>query len=266
MYDGGIESIKGAGSAGAEPRTSGGETAAHRSLKRLGLDWLAGRGCRVSAMEVRLPLSPFRVDVAGYRSAGRMGVFGDTYALECKQSRADFLRDAGLEAESRGERGQLAGELETLRALLSTHLPECRRGHSLFQEFDEYDFSDLRHERWRRLVARLDLLERRLAEGVKFSRIARYGSANYCFLVVTEGVVNDLREIPAGWGCLRQEGDALRELHPAPRLRSRDEAKLAYLERMAAKRLPAITRLRRVTDVSSASPDGRSCRQRYTRG
>ncbi|MBK1878303.1 hypothetical protein [Pelagicoccus mobilis] len=217
-------------------KVKGGESRRHRELKSLGVEWLRLEGCRAVATEVRLPMSAYRVDVAGYRSSGRLGVFGESFALECKQSRADFLRDAGGEDEVEGERAALTEEVMVLRELLRVHLPESRRGISLFCEYDEYDFGDLRHERWRRLVARLALLERKLESGVKFSRIARYGSANFCYLLVEEGVLRRMDEVPLGWGCLVREGDHLRLEREAKRLRSRDEAKLAYLERIAARR------------------------------
>ncbi len=213
----------------------GGETKRHQELKKLSVEWLRQQGCRATAMEVRLPLSPYRVDAAGYRPAGRMGIFGETFALECKQSRADFLRDSCVEKAARREQEGVSEEVDTLRALLGVHLPECRQGVSLFREYDEYDFGELRHEKWRRLVSRLSLLERRLADGVKFSRIARYGSANFCYLVVEEGVLRRLDEVPLGWGCFVREEGALRMEREAKRLVSRDDAKLAFLERIAAK-------------------------------
>lgn len=213
----------------------GGESKRHRELKGLGIEWLRQRGCRGVATEVRLPLSAYRVDVAGYRGSGRMGVFGDTFALECKQSRADFLKDAGWEEETTKERAETETEIESLRSLLAVHLPDCRQGLSLFGEYDEYDFAELRHQRWRRLIARLSLLERKLSDGVKFSRIARYGSANFCYLVIEEGVLMRMDEVPLAWGCLVREEGSLRMEREAKRLMSRDEAKLAYLERIAAR-------------------------------
>ncbi|MDQ8197309.1 hypothetical protein QEH56_04080 [Pelagicoccus enzymogenes] len=214
-----------------------GESRRHRELKRLSMEWLRLQGCRAAATEVRLPLSPYRVDVAGYRASGRMGVLGETFALECKQSRADFLRDASVEGEARSELEGVAEEVERLRGLLRVHLPECRQGLSLFREYDAYDFGDLRHERWRRLVSRLALLERKLADGVKFSRIARYGAANFCYLVVEEGVLKNLGEVPVGWGCLvREEGSSLRLEREAERLVSEEAARLTFLERVAARK------------------------------
>ncbi len=164
-----------------------------------------------------------------------MGVWGQTYAMECKQSRADFLRDAGVEVSAVRELGVVKEEVEELRQLLGVHLPDCRQGSVLFREFDEYDFGDLRHERWRRLVSRLSLLERKLAEGVKFSRLVRYASANFFYLVVEEGVLADAREIPPAWGCLVREGGSLRLEREATSLASPVNAKLAYLERISAR-------------------------------
>lgn len=212
-----------------------GETQRHRNLKELGVSWLKAKSCGAVAKEVRLPLSPYRVDVAGYRKSGRMGVLGETFALECKQSRADFLRDAGIEHTASRERESLVSEVERLRALLSVHLPDCRQWISLFREYDEFDFGELRHERWRRLVSRLALLERKLAEGVKFSRIARYGSANFCYLVVEEGVLSEVRECPAGWGLLIRKGDRLDCVSEATRLKCPQAAALALLERIATR-------------------------------
>lgn len=220
---------------GLAAEVKGGETHRHRNLKALSEEWLRRQGCRAVATEVRLPLSPYRVDVAGYRPSGRQGVLGESFALECKQCRSDFLRDASVEESAKAERAELAREVEALRSLLKAHLPECRQGRSLFREFDDYDFGDLRHEKWRRSLARLALLERKLEDGVKFSRIARYGSANFCYLVIEEGVVRRIEEVPVGWGCLIREGEGLRLERAAKRLQSSDPAKLAYLERIAAR-------------------------------
>ncbi|MDQ8187038.1 hypothetical protein [Pelagicoccus sp. SDUM812002] len=217
-------------------RVKSGESKQHQELKGLSLEWLKAQGCRARATEVRLPLSPYRVDVAGYRNSGRMGALGETFVLECKQSRADFLRDASVEKAVAHEQAGLAEDVERLRELLGMHLPECRQWVSLFSEYDEYDFGELRHERWRRLVSRLSLLERKLADGVKFSRIARYGASNFCYLVVDEGVLKRFDEIPLGWGCLVREEECLRLERVAKRLVSADAAKLAFLERVAARR------------------------------
>jgi len=188
------------------------------------------------ASEVRLPLSNYRVDVAGYRPWRKMTREpGLSFAMECKQSRADFIKDAGCEAKAAAEASALSQRVGALRRLLALHLPACRAGQSLFAEYDVYDFSDWKHAGWARANLRLQRLERRLAGGVKFARIARYGSASYCWLVVEQGLVKAQSEIPLGWGCLQRVGDKLSVLKEALQLDSRPEARLKLLERIAAK-------------------------------
>ena len=85
-----------------------GETIQHRELKRLAVAWLRRLGCSAVAVEVRCPLSRWRVDVAGWfdgtgdapegrgplfeRNADERGTArGRTILIECKQSRACLL-------------------------------------------------------------------------------------------------------------------------------------------------------------------------------
>ncbi len=209
----------------------------HLELKALSKDWLKSKGCDVFALEVRLPLSNYRVDVAGYRSRRKMiDIPGETYAIECKQSRADFLRDAGLETETCASRDALKRRVLKLRDLLAMHLPQCRLNQSLFVEYDTYDFCDWRHDVWYRLTRRLQALENRLDHGVKFAKIARYGCANYCYLAVDEDVVFRESEVPMGWGLLRKKGDELELAKQALRLDSRRSTRLKLLERIAKSR------------------------------
>jgi len=213
-----------------------GESERHRELKDMALAWARSERFSVAAREVRLPLSHFRADVAAYRPQSRMAEEpGDTLLIECKQSRADFLKDAGCEKSARSLENRLVERVGRLRALLAIHLPHCRRGLSLFREYDEYDFSSQRHEGWQRAQARLQMLERRLQGGVKFSRIARYGCGNYCYLATGEDVVQSESELPLGWGWLLWNGEAFERRRSALRLRSDAAARLKLLERIAAR-------------------------------
>src|SRR5690348_12809226 len=76
---------------------AGGETETHRTLKRLALAWAQANGLLVSAPEVRVPKSGYRADVA----ACSRGNERRTAVFECKQSRADLLKDAYAEAVTR---------------------------------------------------------------------------------------------------------------------------------------------------------------------
>ena len=212
------------------------ETKRHLELKGQAIEWLREQGCDAWATEVRLPLSNYRVDVAGYRSRRRLdGLVGTTYAIECKQSRADFLKDAGLEAATREEFDSVASRVSALRRLMGMHLPECRLNRSLFLEYDSFDFANWRHEGWARATRRLQRLERQLDNGVKFSKIARYACANVCVLFVGEGVIADASEVPMGWGCVECREEERVVLREPLRLESRPEARLRLLERIAAR-------------------------------
>jgi len=213
------------------------ESATHRELKRASVDWLKQMGCDAHALEVKLPLSNYRVDVAGYRSSSKMGELpGETFAIECKQSRADFLKDAGIERRAMAEYRTIEKRMSKLQELLAMHLPQCRLNESLFFEYDTFDFCDWRHDGWYRITRRLQILENQLNSGVKFAKIARYGCANYCYLAVDGDVVQSDSEIPMGWGLLRMAGDSLVRAKAPLRLDSKPSARLKLLERIAKAR------------------------------
>jgi len=173
------------------------ETIAHRQLKRLARQFLRKLGCLAVAEEVRCPISRYRVDVAGYldrkpRFRGR-GIRGQgcdaglwitspglqslyeslndagrwwrcrprTVIIECKQSRADFLRD-GRHLE---RLIALRDQLECFRGSIEEHRiksiePHLRRpGSSLFPELDEWDFHESRLPSYRELMRKLRQVE-----------------------------------------------------------------------------------------------------------
>ncbi len=210
------------------------ESNEHRNLKRLACSWLPEQGCSAVASEVRLPLSNFRVDVAGYQPLRSLSAEpGTTFAMECKQSRSDFLRDAGQEIRALDMKEGHRQRIQRLRDLLSAHLPQCRLNESLFAEYDTYDFSSWRHATWFKLNAEYMRLSRKVSSGVKFDKIARYGCARYCYLVVSENVIRSERELPLGWGCLEARNGELVLVKLALPLGTKASARLKLLERIA---------------------------------
>jgi hypothetical protein len=210
---------------------SGGETERHRALKRLACEWALTAGFAFVACEVRVPSSGYRADVAALtRKPAAHGVRSAVF--ECKQSRADFLRDQVDEPGARAEMRALSERLRTLRALLAVHRPDLRRGESLFAEFDSYDFRGMRHETLHDLEAELETLQRKLLIGVKFSRLHKYHAADFLYLVTGPDILEP-HEVPAGWGWLVREGDALVLREPPFRHLTAQEASLAWLENIA---------------------------------
>lgn len=246
------------------------ETLDHLALKRLAVAWLWRLGCRVVATEVRCPIGRYRVDVAGWfdrpiegllarAASGRRdegglwaSVEGErrtrasgpegwrTVIIECKQSRADLLRDGSDPEALRAERERLERrrrEIEETR--VKRHEPELRReSSSLFDELAEWDFSKSRLASYRAVLREIERVDRALYGETKFARFARYRLADRLLLFTPAGLIRE-RERPEGWGLvechrrpLRRERAAmaagvdpladlpLRERAPAPALAS----------------------------------------------
>jgi hypothetical protein len=208
-----------------------GETQAHRTLKRLALTWARAAGLVIAGVEVRIPHSSYRADVAA-ASRHPVGAEGRVALFECKQGRADFLRDQADETTTRTQATALAARVQALRAAVASHRPDLRRGESLFPEFDSYDFAGLRHDTLHGLEQELEALQQKLLTSLKFSRLHTYRVADLLYLVTEPGIMA-ADEVPNGWGWLVREGDALVLAQPPVRLAPRPEQRLAWLESIA---------------------------------
>ncbi len=209
---------------------SNGESPAHSELKRLAIHWALENGFPAVATEVRLPRSAFRADVVAYRPG--KNALGLTAVFECKQSRADFLKDSYATQSTRERLLKLEERRATLERLLRVHHPSLRQGESLFEEFDAVDFDQLDHRTYHRVLREIGILQRRLYGKTKFDRLTRYRCANLNYLVVAPGILRP-EEVPVGWGVLGRRDGAL-QLDRAPtRQEIADRDKLWQLHRLA---------------------------------
>lgn len=229
-----------------------GETERHRRLKALALQWAQMRGFPIAATEVRVPRSGYRADVA----ACARGPDGLTALFECKQSRADLLRDAHQLEATRARLAELAERRVRLEALLSVHRPDLRRSESLFPEYDAWDFSSIEHRPYRELLAELASLQARVRGGTKFSRMFKYCCADLLYLVV-EDDLHAPAEAPAGWGVLVRTGDELSLVKPPVTLACDPGQRRAILESIAMSGTRAANRL---AGVVLPAPPGRDSR------
>lgn len=201
------------------------ESDLHLRLKRLGARFLIERGFQAVALEVSSPIPRHRVDVAGHlhgwaeaeeeftwaptlfgpESARRNGTArrAGTVLIECKQSRADFLRDRrDLERLL-----TLRAKLEQRRVFLEEHRlrheePELRRdGESLFPECDGWDYASSRNRAYQATLQRIERVEEQVYGETKFCQIARYRLADRLYLLTPRGLVRRA-EAPPGWGLL----------------------------------------------------------------
>ncbi len=207
------------------------ETEAHLRLKTLALAWAQANGFAIAGLEVRVPKSGYRADVAAYaRGTGHTAVF------ECKQSRADLLKDAHAEAETRTRLAELVARRRSLEEMLAVHRPDLRRGEALWPEYDAWDFSSLEHQAYRSVLDELETLQRRVLRGTKFAKMYRYRCADLLYLVVEDNIFAEA-EIPAGWGLLVRRvtglGEELRLARPPASLDSSVAQRTALLESIA---------------------------------
>jgi hypothetical protein len=221
-----------------------GETERHRRLKQLAVEWARVNGFAIAAGEVRVPRSGYRADVAACsRGAGRR-----TAVFECKQARADLLKDAHGEAVVRARLAELIERRKSLEEMLAVHRPDLRRGEALWPEFDAWDFSGLKHATYRSVLVEIETLQRRVRGGTKFSKMFRYRCADFLYLVVEENIFAEA-EIPAGWGLLvrsaTEAGEVLCVARAPAALGAAEEQRVALLEAIAL----AATRRTRLESV-----------------
>jgi hypothetical protein len=208
------------------------ETAAHHNLKRLALDWARQRRLLLAATEVRLPRSGYRADVVA-ATPRVLTANAVTAVFECKVSRADFLRDSAREAGAAEMLVRMSERLMALRALIGAHRPDLRRREELFPEFDAVDLRGLKHETHERLQAEYRTAQRKLHEGTKFAKLARWRAASLLYLVTEEGICRH-HEVPDGWGLLVRREKTLELLVQPCRHDTTPEERVALVERIAA--------------------------------
>ncbi|HEY3897043.1 MAG TPA: hypothetical protein VGM54_00415 [Chthoniobacter sp.] len=228
----------------AGPASPGGETQAHRDLKRLALVWAQASGYRIAAAEVSLPNHRVRMDVAACRMervrevrspSGRAisrPAIGATAIFECKASASDFVRDARSWQRTQEK-------LESLQVLrlkaeeeLKIHYPSIRNGDSLFQEFETLNFERPGYERYEKIIRDIRQLSARLHANTKFDRLTKYGVANLFYVVAEPGIVTSA-DLPCGWGLLERTGNIVM-VKVKPHWHDVGESdRLAFLQRIA---------------------------------
>lgn len=227
------------------------ETALHTALRLDAVRFLFAVGCAAAATEVPCPISRFRCDAAGYldplprryepspgswRAAAAQSVI-----IECKQSRADFLRDSRQTPELLARREQLESARRALEdRIIRVSEPQLRRGGtSLFLEMERWDFDKSRLGSYRRIVGELRRIDEALHGQTKFWLLRQYRLADRLYLAAPRGVLK-AEEVPPGWGLLEPVADPVPGLPPfrirveAPDLNAHDNRRQRLLRNIAA--------------------------------
>lgn len=209
-----------------------GETEAHRDLKHRATVWALANGFSACATEVRLPRSRYRADVAACVVTGHGGIPGETVVFECKQARADLLRDSADEKRTMKRLEKITTRRRELERMLGLHLPDLRRGESLFAEYDSYDLDSIRHDGLRTVRREEAQLRTKIFGATKFSKLMRYKCAERHYLVVSEGILRG-HEAPDGWGVLEARGEGLELVQFPRRIEVGEGVRVALLQAIA---------------------------------
>lgn len=211
------------------------ESNVHRALKRLSRGYLRAVDCCAVAAEVQSPVPKHRVDAAGWSdgpsvsdAARRRGATRTpaTYIVECKASRADFLRDT----RERDLLLRRRASLETQRADLErSFIPEAephllRGDQFLFADLESWDFAASRLPAYREVLRELARVDRAIYGDTKFCVLAAWRLADHLLIAAPRGLVHP-SELPRGWGLLECEREAIRgrEVEDGPPWRVRIE-------------------------------------------
>jgi hypothetical protein len=208
-----------------------GETEAHARLKRLALLWAQRHDYSACAVEVTLPRSRYRADVAAYRPSRKQS--GTAAIFECKQALVDLRRDNGCTSTTMRRLEKVHKRREVLERNLRVHYPGLRVADSLFTEFASHNFSAIEHRGYKQVVRQLQALQNRLFDCTKFETLIRYRCANLFFLVLPNELFRE-PEIPTGWGALIESNGELMLARKPVWHETEPEAELRFLERIAA--------------------------------
>jgi hypothetical protein len=180
---------------------------------------------------VSLPHCRYRADVAAFRyhrHENRAAIF------ECKQALPDLRRDNCDSISARERLDSLQSRRAVIERNLRVHYPTLRTGESLFPDYDAWNFSDLEHRGYSHVVRNGDALRQRLIDCTKFEKLAHYRCANLFYLVIAEPLQNIAFETPLGWGLLVESGESLRLIQKPHWQETSPEARLGFLQRVAA--------------------------------
>jgi hypothetical protein len=221
-----------------------GETARHSRLKRLAFLWAQAHGYSACAMEVTLPQSRYRADVAAYRPQPKK--IGSTAIFECKQALCDLRRDNCHSNIVRQRLEAICQRRQILETRLRVHYPNLRNGDSLFPEFDSHDFTAIGHRGYARVLSELKAQQNRLYDCTKFDKLTRYRRANLYFLVLPKELFRD-SEVPVGWGALVESDGALTLMRRPVWQETTPENRIHFLQRVAAAGTRAFNRQLEIT-------------------
>ena len=180
-------------------------------------------------------MARFRADVAGWSDRGAQT---KSIVVECKATRADFLRDGKDVRDLLEPRAALHGIAATAgirpASLTRARCAEPRGGAPGLFAGTDGDFDTMPARQLRQMRLQLLAINRRLHEGAKFAHLAWWRAADELWVATGLGLLRR-DDIPTGWGLLEFDrmGD-IRIRIQAPQLSAPERWRRRMLRNVAA--------------------------------
>lgn len=175
------------------------ESLAHQRLKAFAAEFLRSIGCWHIATEARTRIPRFRADVMGLGLTPGAGGTPFVAIVECKQSRADFLRDAADRDAVRRRRDALLARCAGAEPLLRASEPHLIDSDGwLFPELAPLRLDGSRLRGLRRARRDAASLDRRSRANVKLWSLRRWRQADLFYIATPRGLLKQA-EMPQGW-------------------------------------------------------------------
>ena len=126
-----------------------------------------------------------------------------TIIVECKQSRADFLRDTAETDRLLAQRRTLLDRKHAVEhEFIKRTEPDLRATDQfLFHDMEHWDFSRSRSPAYKKLLGEIASIDSALYNQTKFFWMAQYRMADRLFLIAPRAMIKP-RELPDGWGLI----------------------------------------------------------------
>jgi hypothetical protein len=183
-----------------------------KDIRRAALGWVLNHKPTGAGILVPTRISRFLADVAAFWSSP-ISIGGKKYLapvktviIEIRNNREHCWPDFG----SKDELLQLLKEKKAEKTLLQDNIrkteSELKMDDNLFTEYENWNYRKSKNKEYHACLHKIDEIELALYNGSKFEKIRRSELADFLYLAVPEGEVEE-HELADGWGLLYVKKD-----------------------------------------------------------
>ena len=202
-----IDSEKIENKADAEISINNEKTLSSKDMRRAILGWILDHKPTGVGLQVPARISKFLADVAAFWSMP-ISINGKKYlapvktvVIEIRNNREHCWPDFGSKDELLQLLKEKKAEKKQIQKYIRTSEPELKMDDNLFSEYENWNYRKSKNKEYHACLNKVDEIEIALYNGSKFEKIRRAEIADYLYLAVPEGEVEE-HELADGWGLL----------------------------------------------------------------